>query len=331
MKRLEVTVTKNQVDDVREVLKSLELSYTYSSVKIGDEACGAFSCLIPDKLVDNAIEELLKVIDTRLKENTLSVYNVEAHISSHVDRVAKKVLEEAPPANPFERLVETAEKFTNITAELLFMALFATLIAVVGLFLDNPVTVIGAMLLSPLLGPINAFAVNACIGKVKKLVRIEASIIILVVSAIALSAVITYFASLFFDLPITSQINLRSQTTLIDIAIGLIIGLAGGLALASALPQMLVGVSVASAILPPAAVSGIGLALMDAGLFSGALMLTLVYVVGLELGGTIMLRVKGVRPRRFYQQSEARRHSIYFFVTFSLLLLILVIIVYTSG
>ena len=254
MKRLEITATKNQTDNVREVLTSLELSYTYSSVKIGDESCGAFSCLIPDKLVDNAIEELLKVIDTRLKENTLSVYNVEAHISSHVDRLAKKVLEEAPPANPFERLVETAEKFTNITSELLFMALFATLIAVVGLFLDNPVTVIGAMLLSPLLGPINAFAVNACIGKVKKLVRIEASIIILVVSAIALSAVITYFASLFFDLPITSQINLRSQTTLIDIAIGLIIGLAGGLALASALPQMLVGVSVASAILPPAAV-----------------------------------------------------------------------------
>ena len=94
---------------------------------------------------------------------------------------------------------------------------------------------------------------------------------------------------------------------------------------------MLVGVSVASAILPPVAVSGIGLALMDAGLFSGALMLTLVYVVGLELGGTIMLRVKGVHPRRFYQQSEARRHSIYFFVSFSLLLLILVIIVYTSG
>ena len=155
MKRLEVTVTKNRVDDVREVLKSMELSYTYSSVKIGDEACGAFSCLIPDKLVDNAIEELLKVIDTRLKENTLSVYNVEAHISSHVDRVAKKVLEETPPANPFERLVESAEKFTNITAELLFMALFATLIAVVGLFLDNPITIIGAMLLSPLLGPIN--------------------------------------------------------------------------------------------------------------------------------------------------------------------------------
>jgi uncharacterized membrane protein len=94
---------------------------------------------------------------------------------------------------------------------------------------------------------------------------------------------------------------------MVDIAIRLIIGLAGELALASTLPQMLVGVSAASTLLPPVAVSGIGLAMIDTGLFSGALMLTLVYVVGLELEGTIMLRAKGIHPIRFYQQSEARR------------------------
>ena len=309
----------------------MELSYAYSNIKIENEECGKFSSLVPDKLVDKAIEEILKGIDSRIKENTISVYNVEAHVSTYVDRISKKMIAESPPANPFERLVENAEKFTNINKDILLMALFATLIALAGLFLDNAVTVIGAMLLSPLLDPINAFAINASIGKVKKLVRIETAILILLVSVIALSAFITFIGSFLFDLSVSSQIAIRSQTSLIDIGIGLILGLAGGLALVSSVPEMLVGVGVASALLPPAAVSGIGLALMNSELFSGALILTIVYLVGLELGCTLMLRLKGVRPRKFYQQAEAKKHSAYFIITFSILLIILLIIVYLTS
>ena len=331
MKRLEVTVIGNQTDSVQEVLNNLNLSYTFSSVKIENLECGAFSSLLPDKLVDKAIEEILKKIDSRLKENTISIYNVEAHVSTHVDRITKKLLEESTPTNPFERLVENAEKFTNINKDIILMALFATVIALAGLFLDNAVTVIGAMLLSPLLGPINAFAVNASIGKVKKLLRIEVSIIILLASVMALSAIITFTLTFFFDLTLSSQIAIRSQTSLIDVGIGLILGLAGGLALVSDMSEILVGVGVASALLPPAAVSGIGLALMNNELFSGALILTMVYLVGLELGCTVMLRTKGVRPRRFYQQTEAKKHSAYFIITFSMLLIILLIIVYLKS
>lgn len=331
MKSLEVTVIKSQTDNVQDVLKNLELSYAYSTANIENQECGVFSSLLPDKLVDKAIEEILKAMDSRLKENTIKVYNVEAHISTQIDRITEKIEKESPPSNPFERLVENAEKFTNLSKEILIMALFATLIAITGLFLDSAVTVIGAMLLSPLLGPINAFAVNASIGKVKKLIRIEVSIIILLASVIALSALITFFASFFFDLPVSSQIAIRSQTSLIDVGVGLVLGLAGGLALVSALPEMLVGVGVASALLPPAAVSGIGLAFMNGGLFSGALILTVVYLVGLELGCTIMLRLKGVRPRKFYQQKEARKHSAYFILTFSILIIILLIIIQVAN
>ncbi|MEJ2241001.1 MAG: TIGR00341 family protein [Candidatus Bathyarchaeota archaeon] len=318
MKRLIITVVSEQSKDIERILKSLELAFSSSIVEIGDKKCKLFSSLIPDKLVDKAIEEISKAIDTRLKENTISIYNVEAHISTHVDRIAEKIIKESPPTNPFERLVENAEKYTKINMELLMMALFSTIIALAGLFLDNPVTIIGAMLLSPLLGPINAFAVNACIGKIKKILRIEISIITLLFSVIILSAVITFIISIFFDLPIGSQIINRSQTSLVDIGIGLILGLAGGLALVSAVADILIGVGVASALLPPAAVSGISLALANGELFSGALILMVVYLVGLQLGCTIMLRFKGVRPRKFYQRTEARKHSAYFIITFSI-------------
>ena len=95
----------------------------------------------------------------------------------------------------------------------------------------------------------------------------------------------------------------------------------------SQISELLVGVGVASALLPPAAVAGIGLALFNSALFVGALLLTVVYLVGLQLGCMLMLRFKGVHPRQFYKQVEARRHSAYFILIFALLLAILILVV----
>ena len=207
------------------------------------------------------------------------------------------------------------------------MALFATIVAIAGLFLDSAVLVIGAMLLSPLLGPINAFAVNTTLGRIKNLVRIQTSIVTLLFSVVGLSALVTFVFSQFIDLPITSQIALRGQTSPLDIGIGVVLGLAGGLALVSALSETLVGVGVASALLPPAAVAGIGLGLFNSTLFFGAAILTVVYLVGLQLGCMVMIRIKGVHPRQFYQQAEARRHSAYSIGVLAVLLAILILIV----
>jgi uncharacterized hydrophobic protein (TIGR00341 family) len=327
LKKIEVTVRKDQTAEIEEALRQMDLLFTVSPIKIENEPCMIISALLPDLFADRLIEEIRRKMDLRLKENTISVYNVEAHVSTHIDRLKEKAIKEYPPPNPFERLVETAERYKNLNRDLLIMALFASLIATAGLFLDNAVMVIGAMLLSPLLGPITTFAVNATLGRIRNLVRIQTSILVLLFSVIGLSALVTFLSSQFITLPLTAQIELRGQTSLLDIGIGLVLGLAGGLALVTALPEILIGVGVASALLPPAAVTGIGLALMDSTIFWGALTLTIVYMVGLQLGCTIMLRIKGVQPRQFYQKAEARIRSAYFIIVFSLLLAFLVWII----
>ncbi len=319
------------MEKIEKTLKDFELFFTNTQVLVEDLKCVIFSTLVPDQLVDKAIGELSNKIDLRLKQNTISVFNVEAHVSPYLDKLEEKMVNKNPPSNPFERLLESTEKNVYFNKNLLIMAFFATIIALAGLFLDNAVTVIGAMLISPLLGPINTFAFNASIGKIRKVGRTELSIVTLIFSIIALSALVTFVVSIFFNLPVTSQIILRSQTSLIDVGIGLVLGLAGGLALVTILPEILVGVGVASALLPPASVSGIGLALLDGTLFWGALTLTFVYLIGLQLGCILMLRLKGVRPRRFYEKVEAQKHSAYFILTLIFLLLILIWIVYSAG
>jgi uncharacterized hydrophobic protein (TIGR00341 family) len=328
LKKLEVTVTKNQSDKIEELLKQMELAYTSSIVTIEDEKCGVYTALVPDELVDKAIDEISKRMDLRLKENTISVYGVEAFVSTFLDKLKERVLKAAPTPNPLERLVASTDRYTRLGKDILVMTLFATLIALVGLFTDNVVILIGAMLLSPLLGPINAFAVNASLGRIKKLIPSQFSILILVAAIVTLSAFTTFIASRFIPLPITStQIAIRNHAALTDIAIALILGFAAGLALFIAVSEILVGVAIAVALVPPATVAGIGIALVDEHLFLGAFTLTLVYLLGLQLGCTLMLRIRGVSPRRYYQKEEAKQKSAYSILVLTSLLIILGLLV----
>lgn len=112
--------------------------------------------------------------------------------------------------------------------------------------------------------------------------------------------------------------------------IALTLGLAAGLALFAGFPEILVGVAIAVAIVPPSAVSGIGIALLNTYLFIGALALTLIYLFGLQLGSTLILRIRGVQSRCYCQQTEARKHSAYSILILARLLVILSLIVILS-
>jgi uncharacterized hydrophobic protein (TIGR00341 family) len=332
LKKIEVTITKDEASKVEALLEKTELIYLSSKVEIEGKKCCFYSIVLPDNLADKTVADISSVIDLRLRENTIGVIGVEGTVSTYLDRLREKVAKQPTPLSPLERLVESTERYTRLSRDVLTMALFATMIALAGLFLDNVTILIGAMLLSPLLGPINAFAVNANLGRIRKLARSQAAVLLLLAAIIILAAAITFLASQIVELPAsTTQIVIRNHATLTDILIALILGLAAGIALFVGFPEILVGVAIAVAIVPPAAVSGIGLALFDINLFLGALILTLIYLFGLQLGSTLMLRIRGVLPRRYYQQTEARKRSAYSLLILAVLLVILSLIVILSS
>lgn len=332
MKKIELTVTPKEAEKVRNLFEEMEIVSNSAPIEVEREKVCYYSVIVPDELSDDIVHRLSEIMDMRLKENTISVICVEGAVSTFLDRLKEKAAKTPSTLKPLERLVESTERYTRVNRNVLTMTLFATMIALAGLFLDNVAIVIGAMLLSPLLGPINAFAVNANLGRIKKLAKSQTSVLWLLSSVILLAALITFVVSIFIVLPQDSfQITSRSSATLVDIIIAIILGLAAGLALFVAFPEILVGVAIAVATVPPATVSGIGLAMMNLDLFIGALVLTLVYLFGLQLGCTLMLRLKGVLPRKYYQQSEAKKHSNYSILILAGLFIILSLIVLFSS
>jgi uncharacterized hydrophobic protein (TIGR00271 family) len=169
----------------------------------------------------------------------------------------------------YVQVYESAEFASlNYGMELLLSAGIATL----GLVLNSPAVVIGAMLVSPLMGPILAAGLALAASDVYLGIKCVINLALSVVSAVLFSALLVWF--LPFHSP-TAEILARTQPNLLDLGVALFSGLAGSLVVCrggggggvTALP----GVAIAVALMPPLCTVGYGVGSgMDWAIISGA-------------------------------------------------------------
>jgi uncharacterized hydrophobic protein (TIGR00271 family) len=152
---------------------------------------------------------------------------------------------------------------------------FAILIASVGLNVNSTAVIIGAMLISPLMGPIVGMGVALATSDVLLLRRSVRSLMF--ATAIALAASTLFF----FISPLAeaqSELLARTRPTLFDVLIALFGGAAGIVAVTRKANkgQVLPGVAIATALMPPLCTAGFGLAHGDLWFFLGAMHLFLI-------------------------------------------------------
>jgi len=171
------------------------------------------------------------------------------------------------------QLFESSEFNFNYILELLLAAGIATL----GLVLNSPAVVIGAMLVSPLMGPILATGLALAASDVYLGIKCLVNIVLSLVVAISFSALLVWM--LPFHSP-TSEILARTQPNLLDLGVAVFSGLAGSVVVCrggggggvTALP----GVAIAVALMPPLCTVGFGFGSgFDWAIISGAALLFL--------------------------------------------------------
>ena len=137
---------------------------------------------------------------------------------------------------------------------------FSIGIATLGLIISSPAVVIGAMLISPLMGPIVANGLALALGDFYLGIKSLISLALSILGSVLLSALITWI--LPFRTP-TTEILARIQPTLLDLAVAILSGAAGAVVVSrggegggvTALP----GVTVAVSLMPPLGVVGFGI------------------------------------------------------------------------
>jgi uncharacterized hydrophobic protein (TIGR00271 family) len=203
-------------------------------------------------------------------------------------------------------LEQMAQEGAEITFGYVLMILAAALLATAGLLLNSPAAIIGAMCVAPFLGPSRA----VCIGG------------LLVVGTVTAYVITVLLRDTTPGLEITHEILLRAMPTTRDVVLTVLIAVGAGAAASLALtadPRIvakpwgqiidtMIGVEIAISLLPPASVIGIGLAFGRPEISRNAFWLLVVNVIGLDfLGSTLMLAIRGVRPRYLALEKTIRR------------------------
>jgi uncharacterized hydrophobic protein (TIGR00271 family) len=138
--------------------------------------------------------------------------------------------------------------------------IFSAAIAVLGLVINSPAVIIGAMLISPLMGPIMAMGLALAAGDLYLAIKATANLLASVSLAIGLSAFIVWLLPFH---SITTEILARTTPTLLDLGIALFSGLAGSVAVSrmggGEAVTTLPGVAIAVALMPPLCTIGFGL------------------------------------------------------------------------
>ena len=181
-----------------------------------------------------------------------------------------------------------------LTAPYVAMNVAAALIAGFGLMENSPAVIIGAMLIAMLFGPIVGIAMGlaeADLSLLGRALRAE------VVGAVCVVAVGFLIGLSTRHLVIGSEILNRTAPGLLDLLIALVGGLAGGFTFLSAsLSSVVVGVAIATALVPPLTTCGI---LLARGLPEGAIGAFLLFLANfsaIAFGAMTVFLLAGYRP-----------------------------------
>lgn len=173
------------------------------------------------------------------------------------------------------------------------MNILSAIIASYGLIINSAAVVIGAMLVAMMLGPITGVAL-AIIDYRMPLLRKS---LLTMAAGVLLIIIIGYIIGLLHQgQPLTAEVLSRTQPTSMDLMIALAGGTAGAYARVSPhLSVAVVGVAVATALVPPLAASGILFANGEMELGFGAVLLALTNIIAIQFTNALVLWFLGFR------------------------------------
>ncbi|WP_454598396.1 DUF389 domain-containing protein [Qipengyuania sp. SM2507] len=172
----------------------------------------------------------------------------------------------------------------------LFMLAMSAGIAILGMLLSSPAVVIGAMLIAPLIGPIIGAGFALAIGDYGWLAGSARALVAGTALGVGLTALIVFVSPLQ---TITPEIASRTQPNLFDLGVAVFSALAGAYAMIRGREGTIVGVAIATALMPPLAAVGFGLATANWTVFWGASLLYITNLMTIALVATLMARLYG--------------------------------------
>ncbi len=187
-----------------------------------------------------------------------------------------------------DKVIESVDSGVEFRGTNLWVLVFAIFIASLGLNVNSTAVVIGAMLVSPLMGPIIGLGIGMAINDLELLRKAFYNYVFALVVGLVTS---TLFFSLSPLRDASAEILARTSPNIYDVLIALFGGFAGILAVSSRKKANVIpGVAIATALMPPLCTAGFGIANWNFAYFSGAMYLFVINTVFIALASLVTAR-----------------------------------------
>ena len=314
MRLLHITVPQDGREQVVAVLEAYDLPYVLTDETSGREVDALVTTPVPDDEVEPVLDELKAagVSD----EHYVVVLDVNTLVNSHMEEPVEpeEDTEDGEPTTRISRdeLQSRAEEL--ITSRMTYgtMTAVSAVVATAGVLMDSAAVVVGSMVIAPLIGPSLAASVGTVLDDhtlFRAGVKLQLlGVALAIIAATAFALIVKQMYLVPPDLIITEigQVRERLAPDFLALAIAFGAGVAGALSLATGVSAALVGVMIAVALIPPAAVIGIGLAWGLPTVVMGAAILLALNLLAINLSALGVLWYIGFRPSSLFETSQAR-------------------------
>lgn len=194
--------------------------------------------------------------------------------------------------------------------DFLYLTGLSVLMATFGLLVNSPSIVIGSMLIAPLLYPILGVALGLVMSNGEVLSRSMLTLS----KAVAVSLALSIIATLIFGNDIVidqinaSEILARTESSIIYFLVAVVAGAAVSYALAQPeWSETLPGIAISVALIPPLAVVGIGIALLDIEIIGGSVEMLLVNLAGIIFAAMVTFSLMNLYEKQSIAESTIKR------------------------
>ena len=204
-----------------------------------------------------------------------------------------------------DEVVAAISKGVEFRGVNLWVLIFATMIASLGLNVNSAAVIIGAMLISPIMGPIMGVGLALGINDFELLKKSLRNLALMFIVAIITSTVYFFISPLSSN---SSELLARTVPTTYDVLIALFGGLAGIVAQTrqDRTSTVIPGVAIATALIPPLCTAGFGLATGQFRFFIGAFYLFFINSVFIALATYAMVRFLQYEKKIFIDKTRER-------------------------
>lgn len=320
MKYIELTSSAESFEKIQKIAQNVEAEDVRFYAQNSD-GMQISRLLVSDEKLQETLDAISQITGTQLNAKVI-VIEIESYLPVKQDE--KERIQKKSTASR-EAIYENVSENARINYDFIVLVILSTIVATIGLIENSVAVIIGAMVIAPLLGPNIALSLATALGDVKLMVASAKSIFLGIGISIAFPFLMTFVISIPME---NQELLARTHVGFDSVVLALASGAAAALSVTTGLSSVLVGVMVAVALLPPAAVFGLMLGSGNIDLAINAGILLTVNIASVNLASKIVFLMKGITPRSWFEKEKAKNAMTWYLISWILALAVLLLLIY---